>query len=128
MDNHMQHGPGPAGQDRRQAEPEYVWDPEVLRRITEDPAARRELIWLRAMAKADYDYARDIESVDPQLKKRLNDCLARVWRRVRCDPSRRDGGMVEVYEVSYDERWRHHSAHFAGIPCSCEGCVSDGGR
>ncbi len=105
-------------------EDDYEFDVDVLHQICQDDKARRELIWARHMYKGDYVNAFDIEQVDPDLRARLRNTTARVWKAVRLDPSdpRHSGSMKEVYERIYDERWRHHSAFYAEKPCRCIDC------
>ncbi len=44
---------------------------EIIDRIARDDRVRRELLWLRAMAEDDLDAARDLETVDPDVRRRL---------------------------------------------------------
>ena len=105
-------------------EDDQEFDVDVLHQICQDDKARRELIWARHMYKGDYVNAYDMEQVDPNLRARLRNTTARVWKAVRLDPRDpdRSGSMKDVYERIYDERWRHHSAFYAAKTCRCIDC------
>lgn len=43
----------------------------TLFRVSRDRRARRELLWLLAMTKADHETAADLERVDPRVVERI---------------------------------------------------------
>ena len=58
---------------------------------------RRELLWLRAMEKQDEEQARDLERVDPELRSRLAEVVARA-------DGLNPGAARELYGRAQDER------------------------
>jgi hypothetical protein len=47
-----------------------------LRRITQDPELRRDLLWLRAQEKEDEESRASLERADPRLRERMDILLA----------------------------------------------------
>lgn len=97
------------------------FDIEALERLCRDAPARRELLWLRAMSKGDRDMARELEALDPGLRRRLAPIVSRHWheRRAAGPCSKAE---AELYDAVYDERSDHHLARFGGRACLCGDC------
>lgn len=99
-----------------------VFDVEAFERMNRDAAARREMLWLQAMIKGERREARELEALEPKLRRRIAPVVSRHWRaerRARADPK----AERELYEAIWDERLDHHIARFAGKACSCPECV-----
>ena len=71
--------------------------------MTQDPVARRDLLWLRAKEKEDEESVADLEHVDPDLAHRM-----RVFAFIESEVD--DRKRREAYGLAYDERWRFHAA------------------
>jgi len=56
-------------------------DATILESICEDPALRRQFLWLRAREKGDLETARDLEGVDPTLSRRVAELQAEYIAR-----------------------------------------------
>ena len=78
------------------------WSEDLLRKMTTDPVARRDLLWLRAKEKDDEESVADLERVDPDLARRM-----RVFAFI--DGALDDRKRREAYGLAYDERWRFHA-------------------
>jgi hypothetical protein len=72
-------------------------DAHVLRNMSEDPCARRELLWLRAKEKGEDEHARDLEQVDPQITERL--------RAAGLDAGERSGESPAERRERYGRLW-----------------------
>ena len=81
---------------------DIVWDEETVRRMSEDPISRRELLWLRAKEKEDDRTVADLERLDPELAERMRDV---EWiADLDDDRKRRD-----AYGRAWDQRWKFHA-------------------
>ncbi len=86
---------------------EIDWDEEAMRRMSDDPIARRELLWLRAKEKEDHVTVADLERLDPELADRMLDV---AWiEEVPDDRKRRD-----AYGRAWDQRWKFHALRLRG--------------
>lgn len=97
------------------------FDIEAFDRLCRNAPARRELLWLRAMSKGDRDTARELEGLEPGLRRRLAPVVTRHWheqRRSSLGPK----AEAALYSKVYDERSDHHLARFGGRACSCGEC------
>jgi hypothetical protein len=81
---------------------EIDWDEETVRRMSEDPIARRELLWLRAKEKGDDDTVLDLERVDAELADRMRDV---EW----IDDLPDDRKRRDAYGRAWDQRWKFHA-------------------
>ncbi len=96
----------------------------ALERIAHDPAARRELVWVRALERGDAAAAARIERADPGVKGRLERLAMRILECALPPADLDDPGMRrELYLRIHDERFRHHCARFAKTPCGCIECT-----
>ncbi|MBK8998828.1 MAG: hypothetical protein IPM35_24150 [Myxococcales bacterium] len=98
------------------------FDIEAFDRLCRDAPARRELLWLMAMSKQDRDTARELEGLDPGLRRRLAPLVTRHWHERRAH-GLGPNGEAELYAAAYDERSEHHLAHFGGRACACGECL-----
>ena len=78
------------------------WNDETLRRMTDDPIARRELLWLRAKEKGDDVSVADLERTDPELADRMRDV---EW--IGDLPAGRK--RADAYGRAWDQRWKFHA-------------------
>ena len=106
-------------------DPPHESDPGVIARVIDNRKARRELIWLSHMAKGDHANACDIERYDRHIRRRLAPSFARLWRALHtteCRYCNAGLGRETLYAILFDQRWRHHAARHAGVPCTCLDC------
>jgi hypothetical protein len=92
----------------------------ALDRIARDPAARRELLWLRAKEKDDLETVRSLELVDPGLGERLRPCVQKLLvDEGTCSRDRQD-----AYARFWTERVGFHAPELAAVTCDCPSCGS----
>lgn len=91
----------------------------ALERIAADDHARRELLWLRAMEKADSDTALDLERLDPGLRDRLRDVCSDFNALGPLTPRERRDWFAAQWHACYD---RH--AGDLSQACSCSRCIA----
>ena len=86
--------------------------PEVFAKIVENTHARRELLWLRAQEKEDFETARSLEEIDPGLVGRLSAAGFDIGERPGEGPDERR----ERFGLLQDECFRLHEL---AVEASC---------
>ena len=96
----------------------------ALERIARDPAARHELLWVRAMERGDAADVARIERADPRVADRLERLAKRILECAVPPGSVGDPAVRrELFLRIHDERFRHHCARFTREPCGCIECT-----
>jgi hypothetical protein len=91
----------------------------ALDRIARDPAARRELLWLRAKEKDDLETVRSLERADPGLGERLRPFEQKLFGdEGSCSRDRQD-----AYARLWTERLGCHAPELAAVACDCPSCA-----
>jgi hypothetical protein len=81
-------------------------DARALERISGDPRARRELLWLRANEKGDQEMARGLERVDPRLVGRLRAAGLDIGNRAGESRAARRERFGRLWDECYDRHVR----------------------
>lgn len=93
----------------------------ALERIAGDVVARRELLWLRAMEKEDYDMADSLDESEPGMARRLY-----LWEAGLADAETLRGMRArDRYALLWDLRYEVHAPELALVQCECGGCLEE---
>ena len=90
---------------------------QAIQRITQDDGSRRELLWLRAVEKGDERSRRDLEEIEPGLRRRMRHARARIEAAAESDRGPTAGRL-------WDEMYaRLIGGQQAAVACDCLDCV-----